>query len=59
DEMVKSKKEDGRTVVQGRNYAYKPVMVSDPPADAKLGSKLRVQVYGFSSFSLKARAILD
>ena len=46
-------------LVQGRNYAYKSVIVSDPPADTKLGSKLRVRVYGFSSFSLKARAILQ
>jgi MiaB-like tRNA modifying enzyme len=46
-------------LVQGRNYAYKSVIISDPPADTKLGSKLRVRVYGFSSFSLKARAILQ
>lgn len=54
-------KKDGSSmvaVVQGRNYAYKPVVLPDPPAGVALGSKLRVQVYGFSSFSLKARAIL-
>ena len=45
-------------LMQGRNYAYKSVVISDPPSDAKLGSKLRVRIYGFSSFSLKARAIL-
>lgn len=50
-------KKDG-SLVQGRNYAYKPVVLPDPPAEIALGSKLRVQVYGFSSFSLKARAIL-
>jgi tRNA A37 methylthiotransferase MiaB len=46
-------------LVQGRNYAYKSVIISDPPADVKLGSKLRTRVYGFSSFSLKAHAILQ
>jgi len=41
--------------VQGRNYGYKPVVV---PADqAKLGDRMRVKVYDFSSFSLKARII--
>lgn len=42
-------------VVQGRNYAYKPVVLDGP---AELGAKIRVRVHDFSSFSLKARAIL-
>ncbi len=42
-------------VAQGRNYAYKSVMLDAP---AELGSKIRVRVHDFSSFSLKARAIL-
>ncbi|HVX02175.1 MAG TPA: tRNA (N(6)-L-threonylcarbamoyladenosine(37)-C(2))-methylthiotransferase [Nitrososphaera sp.] len=45
-------------VAQGRNYAYKPVVLSGKPDDFKLGEKIRVEVYDFSSFSLKARAIL-
>jgi threonylcarbamoyladenosine tRNA methylthiotransferase CDKAL1 len=49
--------EVGKTA-QGRNYAYKSVVLDSPPEAAKLGSKLRVEVYGFSSFSLKARVIL-
>lgn len=44
--------------VQGRNYAYKSVVLDLPPEAAKLGLKLRVEVCGFSSFSLKARVIL-
>jgi threonylcarbamoyladenosine tRNA methylthiotransferase CDKAL1 len=43
-------------VVQGRNYAYKPVVVSSP-GKALLGDRMRVQVYDFSNFSLKARII--
>ena len=43
-------------VVQGRNYAYKPVVVSNPGRDL-LGDRMRVQVYDFSNFSLKARII--
>jgi threonylcarbamoyladenosine tRNA methylthiotransferase CDKAL1 len=43
-------------VVQGRNYAYKPVVVSNP-GKALLGDRMRVQVYDFSNFSLKARII--
>jgi tRNA A37 methylthiotransferase MiaB len=42
-------------VAQGRNYAYKAVVLDTP---AELGSKIRVRVHDFSSFSLKARAIL-
>lgn len=42
-------------VAQGRNYAYKPVVL---PGTHSLGVKTRVKVYDFSSFSLKARTIL-
>jgi MiaB-like tRNA modifying enzyme len=42
-------------VVQGRNYAYKPIVVDNLPQDVKLGSKLHVEVRGFSSFALRAR----
>jgi threonylcarbamoyladenosine tRNA methylthiotransferase CDKAL1 len=42
--------------IQGRNYAYKSFVVSD--ADKiSLGERIRVKVYDFSSFSLKARII--
>ena len=41
---------------QGRNYAYKPVMLDSSPVF--LGNTKRVKVYDFSNFSLKARAIL-
>jgi MiaB-like tRNA modifying enzyme len=43
-------------VVQGRNFAYKPVVLSNP-CKALLGDRMRVQVYDFSNFSLKARII--
>ena len=43
-------------VVQGRNYAYKPVVLSNPDR-VSLGDRKRVQVYDFSNFSLKARII--
>lgn len=42
-------------VVQGRNRSYKPVVLEGA---AELGTKIRVRVHDFSSFSLKARAIL-
>nr|AFK24805.1 MiaB-like tRNA modifying enzyme [uncultured archaeon] len=42
--------------VQGRNYAYKPAVLSNPD-HASLGDRKRVQVYDFSNFSLKARII--
>jgi MiaB-like tRNA modifying enzyme len=43
-------------VVQGRNYAYKPVVVDKlTQEDVKLGSRLHVQVHNFSSFVLRAR----
>ncbi|HEX7032012.1 MAG TPA: MiaB/RimO family radical SAM methylthiotransferase, partial [Nitrososphaera sp.] len=44
-------------VVQGRNYAYKPVVLLPNPDKISLGDKKRAQVYDFSSFSLKARMI--
>ena len=43
-------------VVQGRNHAYKPVVLSNPN-QVSLGDRKRVQVYDFSNFSLKARII--
>jgi tRNA A37 methylthiotransferase MiaB len=43
-------------VVQGRNYAYKPVVLSNPDR-VLLGDRKRIQVYDFSNFSLKARII--
>jgi MiaB-like tRNA modifying enzyme len=45
-------------IAQGRNYAYKPVML--PGGDnVSLGDKKRVKVYDFSNFSLKAKLIPD
>jgi len=43
-------------VVQGRNHAYKPVVLSNP-GEVQLGDRMRVQVYDFSNFSLKGRII--
>ncbi|MEM3095168.1 MAG: tRNA (N(6)-L-threonylcarbamoyladenosine(37)-C(2))-methylthiotransferase, partial [Nitrososphaera sp.] len=46
-------------VVQGRNYAYKPVVVlSSNLGKVSLGDRKRVQVYDFSNFSLKARIVI-
>ena len=53
-------------VRQGRNYAYKPVVISSTtstttPANDRqilLGDKMRVKIYDFSNFSLKAKIIL-
>jgi MiaB-like tRNA modifying enzyme len=53
-------------VRQGRNYAYKPVVISsssstNAAADDRqilLGDKVRVKIYDFSNFSLKAKIIL-
>lgn len=43
-------------IAQGRNFAYKPVVLSN--ADhISLGDRKRVQVHDFSNFSLKARII--
>jgi MiaB/RimO family radical SAM methylthiotransferase len=44
-------------VTQGRNYAYKPVVVTGSPTQFSLGDQKRVQVYDFSNFSLKGRII--
>ena len=44
-------------VVQGRNYAYKPVVISNAISKVSLGDKVDVKVYDFSNFSLKARTI--
>ncbi|HEV8404445.1 MAG TPA: tRNA (N(6)-L-threonylcarbamoyladenosine(37)-C(2))-methylthiotransferase [Nitrososphaera sp.] len=43
-------------VVQGRNYAYKPVVLSNP-GKVSIGDRMRVKVYDFSNFCLKARII--
>src|ERR671914_781663 len=51
-------------VRQGRNYAYKPVVISPSSTNAAddrqilLGDKVRVKIYDFSNFSLKAKIIL-
>jgi threonylcarbamoyladenosine tRNA methylthiotransferase CDKAL1 len=52
-------------VRQGRNYAYKPVVISSSSTNAAaddrqilLGDKVRVKIYDFSNFSLKAKIIL-
>ncbi|HEU0144006.1 MAG TPA: 2-methylthioadenine synthetase, partial [Nitrososphaera sp.] len=51
-------------VRQGRNYAYKPVVISSSSTNAaddrqiSLGDKLCVKIYDFSNFSLKANIIL-
>ncbi len=45
-------------VVQGRNYAYKPVVLYSTSNRSQLGEKLHAEVYDFSSFSLKAKLIL-
>jgi threonylcarbamoyladenosine tRNA methylthiotransferase CDKAL1 len=44
-------------VVQGRNYAFKPVVVSGKPSQVLLGQKISVKVYDFSNFSLKGTII--
>ncbi len=45
-----------KETAQGRNYAYKPVMI---PGNNQilLGDNIRVKVYDFSKFSLRARAV--
>ena len=52
-------------VRQGRNYAYKPVVISSTTSTTTandrqilLGDKVRVKIYDFSNFSLKAKIIL-
>jgi tRNA A37 methylthiotransferase MiaB len=44
-------------VAQGRNYAYKPVIMSSAPEKISLGEKISVKVYDFSNFSLRGRII--
>ncbi|NOJ27638.1 MAG: 2-methylthioadenine synthetase, partial [Nitrososphaera sp.] len=39
-------------VVQGRNYAYKPIVLSEK---ADLGTKVKVQVYSHTALALKGR----
>jgi threonylcarbamoyladenosine tRNA methylthiotransferase CDKAL1 len=43
-------------IAQGRNFAYKPVVLSNAD-QVSLGDRKRVQVHDFSNFSLKARII--
>jgi tRNA A37 methylthiotransferase MiaB len=53
-------------VRQGRNYAYKPVVISSTTTTTTaandrqilLGDKMCVKIYDFSNFSLKAKIIL-
>jgi tRNA A37 methylthiotransferase MiaB len=54
-------------VRQGRNYAYKPVVISSSTTSTTnaaddsqilLGDKVRAKIYDFSNFSLKAKIIL-
>jgi tRNA A37 methylthiotransferase MiaB len=51
-------------VKQGRNYAYKPVVLSTTTTTSAadrpifLGDKMRVEVYDYSNFSLKGKIIL-
>ncbi|HKX82443.1 MAG TPA: tRNA (N(6)-L-threonylcarbamoyladenosine(37)-C(2))-methylthiotransferase [Nitrososphaera sp.] len=45
------------SVAQGRNFAYKPVVLRGAAAGISLGDRLRVKVYDFSNFSLRANVI--
>jgi threonylcarbamoyladenosine tRNA methylthiotransferase CDKAL1 len=45
-------------VTQGRNCAYKPVVISAADRELLLGERVRVKICDFSSFSLKANIIL-
>jgi len=51
-------------VMQGRNYAYKPVVISTPVKNTvedrqiSLGDTVHVKVFDFSNFSLKGNIIL-
>ncbi len=45
-------------LIQGRNYAYKPIMILNANHNISLGSKISVEVYNFSNFSLKAKTII-
>ena len=49
-------------VIQGRNYAYKPVVITSSPTNAAdrqilLGDIMSVKIFDFSNFSLKANVI--
>ena len=49
-------------VIQGRNYAYKPVVITSSPTNAAdrqilLGNIMSVKIFDFSNFSLKANVI--
>jgi threonylcarbamoyladenosine tRNA methylthiotransferase CDKAL1 len=49
-------------VIQGRNYAYKPVVITSLPTNAAdrqilLGDMMSVKIFDFSNFSLKANVI--
>jgi threonylcarbamoyladenosine tRNA methylthiotransferase CDKAL1 len=49
-------------VIQGRNYAYKPVVINSSPTNAAdgqilLGDMMSVKIFDFSNFSLKANVI--
>ena len=49
-------------VMQGRNYAYKPVVITPSTADSVyrqilLGDMMSVKIFDFSNFSLKANVI--
>jgi threonylcarbamoyladenosine tRNA methylthiotransferase CDKAL1 len=44
---------------QGRNYAYKPVVISTSDRQLLLGESVHVRIHDFSSFSLKANIILQ
>jgi threonylcarbamoyladenosine tRNA methylthiotransferase CDKAL1 len=49
-------------VIQGRNYAYKPVVITSSPTNAAdrqilLGDMMSVKIFDFSNFSLKANVI--
>ena len=43
--------------VQGRNYAYKPVLVDMPSEPISLGDKLQVKITGISTYALKSEII--
>jgi MiaB-like tRNA modifying enzyme len=46
-------------VTQGRNYAYKPVVISkNADRELLLGERVHVKIYDFSNFSLKGNIIL-
>ena len=44
-------------VVQGRNYCYRPVVISNPNYLHSLGAKVTIAVSAYSNYSLKGMAI--